>query len=169
MTDYYTGASEYSPVATRYQDHQSMPSPVPSQPTMNQHPMANQHPMLTQQPMMPQHPLANQQRPMTNGSQYKYNMDSFQLDFKDILKRAVKYLVEGLAVAFVAYYFVGKGKLDIKDIVVLGITAAFVFAILDTFSPTVSLGARFGAGFGIGQGLFGLNPAFIGGPVVGVL
>lgn len=99
---------------------------------------------------------------------HQYNIDSepFHFSFKEILKRAVKYLVEGLAVAFVAYYFVGKGKLNIKDIVMLGITAAFVFAILDTFSPTVSLGVRFGAGFGIGQGLFGLNPAMAAAPII---
>ncbi len=103
---------------------------------------------------------------MTNAKEYKYNNSTFNVNFSDVLKRAVKYLVEGLAVAFVAYYFVGKGKLNIKDIVMLGITAAFVFAILDTFAPTVALGTRFGAGFGIGQGLFGLNPAVIGAPVI---
>lgn len=99
--------------------------------------------------------------PTTDINQYKYRGETFRIDFKEILKRAIKYLIEGLAVAFVAYYFIGKGKLNIKDIVYLGITAAFVFAILDTFSPTISLGARFGAGFGIGQGLFGLNPTLI--------
>ncbi|AGF85371.1 hypothetical protein QJ854_gp411 [Moumouvirus goulette] len=97
---------------------------------------------------------------------YRYNSSNFQWDLGEILRRAVKYLIEGLAVAFVAYYFVGKGKLNIRDIVMLGITAAFVFAILDVFSPTVALGARFGAGFGIGSGLFGLNPAVIGGPSI---
>ncbi|AVL94768.1 hypothetical protein ma382 [Moumouvirus australiensis] len=101
-----------------------------------------------------------------NDPAYRYNSSHFQWDFGEILRRAVKYLIEGLAVAFVAYYFVGKGKLNIRDIVMLGITAAFVFAILDVFSPTVALGARFGAGFGIGQGLFGLNPAVIGGPSI---
>lgn len=103
-----------------------------------------------------------------NMQQYFYTGDTFHINFKDILKRALKYFIEGLAVAFVAYYFVSKGRLNIKDIVMLGITAAFVFAILDTFSPTISLGARFGAGFGIGQGLFGLNPALIGTRVLAV-
>ena len=97
---------------------------------------------------------------------HKYNGSTFNMNFKDILKRAVKYLVEGLAVAFVAYYFVGKNKLSIRDVVMLGITAAFVFAILDTFSPTVSLGVRFGAGFGIGQSLFGLAPGMMTPPIL---
>ncbi|BCS83115.1 hypothetical protein QLL95_gp1008 [Cotonvirus japonicus] len=108
--------------------------------------------------------LVGPQVPLYQSPAYNYNSNAFNLDATDILKRALKYLIEGLAVAFVAYYFIGKGKLNIKDIVMLGITAACVFAILDVFSPTIALGARFGAGFGIGQGLFGLNPAVIGGP-----
>ena len=141
MADYYT-SSEYSPVsATRYQD------PVvqqPVQPTQN----------LVAPTYVPQGPVV--------ANQYKYNDNKFNVDWKEIVKRGIKYLVEGLAVAFVAYYFIGRGRLAIRDIIMLGITAAFVFAILDTFSPTISLGARFGAGFGIGQGLFG--PAMMGLP-----
>ena len=134
--DYYTNTSEYSPVPARYPD-----------------PAVQMNQQMPQQTMVPP--------PRADGRQYTYNQDTFNIDFKEILKRGVKYLVEGLAVAFVAYYFIGKGKLNIKDIIILGITAAFVFAILDTFSPTISLGARFGAGFGIGQGLFGVNPVFM--------
>lgn len=98
---------------------------------------------------------------------YKYNTSAFHIDGKEIMKRGFKYLLEGLAVAFVAYYFT-RGKLNLKEIVMLGITAAFVFAILDTFSPTVSLGVRFGAGFGIGQTMFGVAPGSLAGaaPVV---
>jgi len=103
-----------------------------------------------------------------NGRHYQYNQDMFNLDFKDVLKRIIKYLFEGLAVAFVAYYFT-HNKLDITDVIKLGITAAFVFAILDTFSPTISLGARFGAGFGVGQTMFGLNPSIIAGPIMPVI
>jgi hypothetical protein len=100
-----------------------------------------------------------------HGASYKYNADVFSVNAKDILKRAIKYLLEGLAVAFVAYYFT-RGKLDWKEIILLGITAAFVFAILDTFSPTVALGTRFGAGFGIGQAMFGLNPTLAVAPLM---
>ncbi|XWV26375.1 hypothetical protein QJ857_gp0698 [Tupanvirus soda lake] len=147
MGDYYTN-SEYSPaVSTRYTDQPIVQPQVVQQ---------------QQAPNVVAPPQFLQQGPVANQRQYRYNNDTFNIDFKDIIKRGIKYLVEGLAVAFVAYYFIGRGRLDIKDIVMLGITAAFVFAILDTFSPTISLGARFGAGFGIGQGLFGLNPAIIG-------
>lgn len=144
MGDYYTNTSEYSPVPTGYQEQ----APAMQQPNAVSYPATNV--AMTNPNYVP--------------NQYKYNNDVFNVDFKDVLKRVIKYLVEGLAVAFVAYYFVGRNKLDIKDIVMLGITAAFVFAILDTFSPTISLGARFGAGFGIGQGLFGLNPTVFAGP-----
>jgi hypothetical protein len=144
MSEYYTNSSEYSPSVTRYASPvvQVNPPPVQVQPVQLQ-------------------PIAPQYVPYPAAGPYKYNSNMFHLDFRDIIKRGIKYLIEGLAVAFVAYYFIGKGRFNVKDIVYLGITAAFVFAILDTFSPTISLGARFGAGFGIGQGLFGLNPGLI--------
>lgn len=96
-------------------------------------------------------------------SQFAYNYNPFTYNYTDIFQRAVKYILEGLAVAVVAFTFT-RGKLDWKEIVMLGVTAAFVFAILDTFSPTISLGARFGAGFGIGQSILG--PAAALAPIV---
>jgi hypothetical protein len=80
------------------------------------------------------------------------NLNPYTWDTKEIMKRGFKYLLEGMAVAAVAYFI---GKLNSKEVLSLGITAAFVFAILDTMSPTISLGARFGTGFTIGQGLLG--------------
>lgn len=152
MEDYYTNPSDFASVGrfTEQAPHQQVPhQQVPHQQVPLQQVPHQQVPVATlaQRPRVPQ---------------FRYSQDTFSINFKDILKRVVKYLVEGLAVAFVAYYFIGKHKLDMKDIVMLGITAAFVFAILDTFSPTISLGARFGAGFGIGQGLFGVGPAAAG-------
>jgi hypothetical protein len=64
----------------------------------------------------------------------------------------VKYLLEGLAVAMAAHLVVGK-KLNLKEIVVLGVTAGMVFLILEHFTPLVGAGARRGAGFGIGYQL----------------
>ena len=147
------------------------PAQYINQPQYNQNPVMapNQYaqaPIYQQQPHQYNHVPQFKQQPRPNlmGYQHHVGNSAFQSDFTEIFKRVVKYLVEGLAVAFVAYYFVGRNKLDIRDIVMLGITAAFVFAILDVFSPTVSLGVRFGAGFGIGQGLFG--PAMMGAPVL---
>lgn len=61
----------------------------------------------------------------------------------------MKYLLEGLAVAAAAYYIPQKTA-NLKEIVMIALTAAAVFAILDQFAPAVSDGARQGAGFGIG-------------------
>lgn len=76
------------------------------------------------------------------------------IDTNELLKRLVKYLVEGGAVAVVAH-MLPKKKLSGSNVVVLGLTAAAVFAILDTFSPSISVAARKGAGYGIGSGLVG--------------
>lgn len=51
----------------------------------------------------------------------------------DIMRRILKYLIEGLVVGLIAYYFVGKNKLTSKDAIIIGVTAALVYAILDTF------------------------------------
>jgi hypothetical protein len=72
----------------------------------------------------------------------------------EIVNRAIKYLVEGLAIAAVAI-FIPKKSLAIKDVVALGVTAAVVFALLDLVSPSISFTARQGAGFGIGANLVG--------------
>ena len=67
------------------------------------------------------------------------------------LKKLIKYLLEGLAVAIVAYYIPQK-KVTFQEIAVIALTAAATFAILDQFSPDVAFGARYGTGFGIGMG-----------------
>ena len=71
-------------------------------------------------------------------------------------QRILKYLLEGLTVAFVAYYIPRK-VVSGQEILLIGITAAATFAILDTFSPSVSESTRVGSGFGIGYNLTGLE------------
>lgn len=72
----------------------------------------------------------------------------------EVFKRLLKYLIEGLAVALAAYLIPSR-KVQQNDVIILGITAATVFALLDTFSPSISFGARHGTGFGLGFGLVG--------------
>jgi len=153
MADYYTNTSDYAP------SKPIVSSEMNRQPSRQDNMFSANDQQMMQQPMMRQ-PMMQpmMQQPMGDMKQYLYDMNPFDFDWKDVMKRAVKYLIEGVAVAFVAYAFT-RGKLDFKEILMLGITAAFVFAILDTFSPTVSLGVRFGAGFGIGQSLFGVGAA----------
>ena len=76
------------------------------------------------------------------------------LDIVEIIKRILKYLIEGTAVALAAYYVPqGKERLSLDSICIIGITAAATFAILDMYTPDISAAARMGAGFGIGGNL----------------
>ena len=73
----------------------------------------------------------------------------------ELLKRALKYLIEGLMVAFAAYV-IPKGKgLALDEIGLIALTAAATFSIMDTFVPSMGTSVRTGAGFGIGANLVG--------------
>jgi ABC-type Co2+ transport system permease subunit len=72
----------------------------------------------------------------------------------ELVKRIIKYLVEGLMVA-IAAYAIPKRSLNIEEIVLIALTAAATFSILDTYVPSMGVTARSGAGFGIGANLVG--------------
>ena len=74
------------------------------------------------------------------------------LNFQEVLKRIIKYLVEGLMVA-IACYAIPKKSLDLDEIGLLALVAAATFSILDTYIPTMGLSARNGAGLGVGFNL----------------
>jgi ABC-type Co2+ transport system permease subunit len=76
------------------------------------------------------------------------------LDLNELVKRAVKYLIEGLVVALAAFA-IPKKQLNIEEIVIIALTAAATFSILDVFIPAMGSSARGGAGFGIGANLVG--------------
>jgi hypothetical protein len=84
-------------------------------------------------------------------------MSGLILDFNELLKRAIKYLVLGLVIAIVAYS-IPKQRLKVEEIVVVGLSAAATFAILDIFAPSIGQAARTGAGYGIGLGVTGGLP-----------
>jgi len=67
----------------------------------------------------------------------------------ELVKRIIKYLVEGLMVA-IAAYAIPKRSLNIEEIVLIALTAAATFSILDTYIPSMGVSARSGAGLGIG-------------------
>ncbi len=75
-------------------------------------------------------------------------------DMSELIKRIIKYLVEGLMVA-IAAFAIPKRSLNLEDISLLALTAAATCAILDTYIPRMGVGARSGAGFGIGANLVG--------------
>ena len=81
----------------------------------------------------------------------------YGLDVMEVLRRAAKYLVEGGAVALAAY-LVPKSKLALGEIVMLAVTAAAVFAILELYSPAIGASARTGSGLALGGGLVGGFP-----------
>ena len=73
-------------------------------------------------------------------------------NMNELIKRAIKYLVEGLMVAIAAYAIPQK-HLKMDEIALIALTAAATFSILDTYVPSLAVGARSGAGFGIGANL----------------
>jgi ABC-type Co2+ transport system permease subunit len=75
-------------------------------------------------------------------------------DLQEVVKRAVKYLIEGGAVAVAAYY-IPKKQMNIEEIVMIAITAAATFALLDMYAPSIGNAARQGTGFGIGANMAG--------------
>jgi ABC-type Co2+ transport system permease subunit len=73
-------------------------------------------------------------------------------DIGELVKRIIKYLVEGLMVA-IAAYAIPKRSLNLEEIGLIALTAAATFSILDTYVPSMGVTARSGAGFGIGANL----------------
>ena len=76
------------------------------------------------------------------------------LDLGELVRRAVKYLVEGVMVA-IAAYAIPKKSLNLDEVALIALPAAATFSILDTYVPSMAVSARSGAGFGIGANLVG--------------
>ena len=79
---------------------------------------------------------------------------NLNIDPTDVLRRATKYLIEGFAVALAAYY-IPKKKIKLNEIMIIAITAAAIFAVLDILHPTIGGYVRTGMGIGIGLGQVG--------------
>ena len=75
-------------------------------------------------------------------------------DTREICKRIVKYVLQGLVLAFAAIVLPKKTP-DLEEAFTLAVVAAAVFAILDILAPNSLMGesARVGAGLGIGMQL----------------
>ena len=68
------------------------------------------------------------------------------LDLGELVKRALKYFVEGLIVALAAYVIPSK-RLRLDETLLIALVAAATFSILDTYLPSLAVSARTGAGF----------------------
>ena len=75
-------------------------------------------------------------------------------DVQEIIRRIIKYLIEGLMVA-IAAYAIPKKSMNLEEIALLALVAAATFSILDTYLPSMGVSARTGAGFGIGANMVG--------------
>jgi len=80
-------------------------------------------------------------------------------DIAELVKRIIKYLVEGLMVA-IAAYAIPKRSLNVEEIILIALTAAATFSILDTYIPSMGVSARTGTGLGIGLNLSGFPGGF---------
>ena len=77
------------------------------------------------------------------------------MDLSEVLVSVLKYLIEGLVVAFVAVLVLNPKKPNFGEVMTIGVAAFATFALLDTFSPSLAVTARQGAGFGMGANLVG--------------
>lgn len=82
----------------------------------------------------------------------------YTFDYQEMFTRIVKYLIEGLVVGIVASILPEK-PLSMDKVVLLGLTAAAMFSILDLVAPSISTSARQGAGLGLGFNLVGFPAA----------
>lgn len=82
----------------------------------------------------------------------EYKMDSFTIT--ELVTRAIKYFLEGLAVAL-AVFIIPMKKPSVEEVLAVAIVAAVTFALLDLMAPSIGLTARQGAGFGLGANLVG--------------
>ena len=73
-------------------------------------------------------------------------------DLGELVKRAIKYIVEGIMVA-IAAFAIPKKSLNIEEVIIIALTAAATFSVLDVFIPAMGQSARNGAGMGVGFNL----------------
>jgi hypothetical protein len=78
----------------------------------------------------------------------------YAFDTQEMFTRIIKYLIEGLVVGIVASILPDE-PLSLDKIILLGLTAAAMFSVLDLVAPSISTSARQGAGVGLGFNLVG--------------
>ncbi len=76
-------------------------------------------------------------------------MSAIQLNVDDLVRKALKYALEGVAVA-IAAKLLPDNNLSLTQLIVIAFTTALVFAIIDGMAADVAFGVRTGAGLAIG-------------------
>jgi hypothetical protein len=80
---------------------------------------------------------------------------------RDLLRKIFQYLIEGFAISLVFVLIFKQPKYqNFEFIILLGLTASAVFAILDMLAPVIAKFIRQGTGFSLGMNLTGnlMNP-----------
>ena len=78
----------------------------------------------------------------------------YTFNTSEMFTRIVKYLMEGLVIGIVASILPSK-SLSTQEVILLALTAASVFAILDLVAPATGSASRFGVGIVSGASLLG--------------
>lgn len=73
----------------------------------------------------------------------------YSIDWASVLGRLIKYTLEGAILAFAAWA-IPRSKLDMHEIITIGLVAASTFAVCDTVSPSIASSARMGSGLYLG-------------------
>ena len=68
------------------------------------------------------------------------------------IRRILSYILIG-GVTAVSSTLLSKKKVSIRELALISITAATVFLVLDLFTPSIGLAARYGKGASIGVGI----------------
>jgi hypothetical protein len=63
-------------------------------------------------------------------------INSINSDPSNNLKKIIKYLIQFFVVCLTAKW-ISTYKLDLQEIIIIGLTSSAVFVILDTYSPTI--------------------------------
>ena len=74
------------------------------------------------------------------------------MDSRELCKRVVKYVLQGLVIA-IAAILLPKQKPDFEAVLALALVAAATFAIIDTMMPSLTMPVQLGVGVGLGAKL----------------
>jgi len=80
-------------------------------------------------------------------------MNGFGIDWQEVVRRALKYLFEGLAVAVAAYYI--QKNASLQESMMVALVASSTLAVLDLYAPAIGGSARLGMGLVAGSGAIG--------------
>jgi len=76
------------------------------------------------------------------------------IDYAIVFERILKYLIEGISVGLICYLV---AKLNFDQIIIIGVSSAAIFAILDMYSPVISNGVRVGTGITVASHFIGFK------------